>query len=213
MPDETPPTSGDDGPAPEGEAGASAPAGRRTVPVQAVVTAVAVLVAVAAVVFALSQRSDAGRLSDEADARAEVAAAAGRFGEVYLSYDTGDVAASSERVLELVSAEFARDFQSNRAPGVEEIFANLGTTTEAETTQVFVGTVSESRASVLVVVDVVARSEASGTQVLSDLSFLVDLVREDGRWLVDDVLPAPQPDVSGDGVDDTTTTTTAPPAP
>ncbi|HEY9558058.1 MAG TPA: hypothetical protein VIR58_15080, partial [Acidimicrobiales bacterium] len=112
--------------------------------------------------------------------------------------------------------DFAEDFSTTRAPGIEELFANLETTTRAETTEVFVGDITGDTARALVAVDVEATSAASGTQQLTDLTFVVDLVHLDGEWLVDRVNPAPQPDLTGDGVEQppATTTTTAPaPAP
>ena len=143
-----------------------------------------------------------------------VARAASTFGEVYLSYDFDDPDGSGDRVLELVSPAFAEDFTTTRAPGIEELFANLRTTTEATTKEVFVGDVGDDSARALVVVDVVADSAASGTQELTNLTFVLDLVLVDGAWLVDEVAPAPQPDLSGDGVEQpgATTSTTAPAA-
>lgn len=196
---------------------APAPAASRSVSLRTVLVAALLLVLVATIGVAMAQ---VGRAQDaEADlaARDDVAAAASVFGEVYLSYDFDDPDRSGDRVLELVSAEFAEDFESTRAPGIEELFSNLGTTTNATTTEVFLGDVGDDTASALVVVDVVARSDASGTQELTDLTFVLELVRAGDRWLVDNVAPAPQPDLTGDGVEDppasSTTTTTVAAAP
>jgi hypothetical protein len=178
-----------------------------------VVVGLLVLAVVAAVVLAAVQRGRAEDLDGELSRRDDVARAASTFGEVYLTYDFDDPDRSGDRVLELVSPDFANEFTDTRAPGIEELFANLKTTTEATTTEVFVGDVSDDAARALVVVDVVAESSASGRQELSDLSFVLDLVRVDGAWLVDDVTPAPQPDLSGDGVEQPGATTTTAPAP
>ncbi len=181
----------------------------RTVLVMALLLALVATIGVTMAQVGRAQDAE-GELAD----RDDVAAAASVFGEVYLSYDFDDPDRSGDRVLELVSAAFAEDFESTRAPRIEELFSNLGTTTDATTTQVFVGDVGERTASALVVVDVVARSDASGTQELTDLTFVLELVRDGSRWLVDNVVPAPQPDLSGDGVEDppvsSSSTTTTP---
>jgi hypothetical protein len=146
-------------------------------------------------VFAISKAQDADDLQAQLDDHQEVQLVAAAFGEAYLTYDASDVRASDEAILALASDTFAADFADNRAPGIEELFAGLDTQTEATTTEVFVGDVSAGKARALVVVDVVAQSSASDTQTLSDLSFVLDLVEEDGTWKVDAVAPAPQPDV------------------
>ena len=151
-----------------------------------------------AALVAVGKSGDVSRLEDEQDARRQVAASAATFGEVYLTYDFDDVDASSGRVVELVTPEFAEDFADTRAPGIEELFANLETSTRATTTEVFVGDVTDDTARALVVVDVDASSAASGTQRLTDLTFVLDLERIDGAWLVANVAPAPQPDIDGD---------------
>ncbi len=159
--------------------------------------------------LAIGKGGDVARLEDERDARRQVAAAAATFGEVYLTYDFDDVDASSDRVVELVTPDFAEDFADTRAPGIEELFANLETSTRATTTEVFVGDVTDDTARALVVVDVDASSGATGTQTLTDLTFVIDLERIDGEWLVANVAPAPQPDLEG-GEEPASTTTTAP---
>jgi hypothetical protein len=158
-----------------------------------------VLVALVAALgaWALAQQGRVDDLDAEVQARADVAAAAATFGEVYLTYDFDDLEASGDRVLELATPDFAEDFAATRAPGLEELFANLETTTVATTTEVFVGDLAGSTARALVVVDVDADSEASGRQQLTDLTFVLDLVELDGTWLVDRVTPAPQPDLTG----------------
>lgn len=169
---------------------------------------IGVLLVAGAIAVAVLQTGRVRDLEHDLDARDDVSAAAATFGEVYLSYDFDDPERSGARVLDLVSPAFAEDFESTRAPGIEELFSNLGTTTSAETQDVFVGAVTDEAASALVVVDVVANSDASGTQELTNLTFLLELVHVDGRWLIDNVLPAPQPDITGDNVEASTTTTT-----
>lgn len=183
--------------------------------VVAVVLLVA-LIAAAGVAFTQMQRVD--DLESELDARSDVAAAAARFGEAYLSYDFDDPEGSGEQVVALATPDFGEEFSSDRVPGIAELFANLQTTTEAETQEVFVADVSGDTARAFVVTDIEAISTASGSQKLTNLAFVLDLVRLDGEWLVDAVNPAPQPDLAGDEATAPTdpnasTTTTAPVAP
>ena len=179
------------------------------------VAGLAVVVAVLAGALALGRGGDVDDLTSAADARKEVARVAAAFGEAYLSYDFDDVDGGGKVVTALTTAEFAKAFEDTRAPGIEELFSNLKTSTKASTQEVFVGEVNDATARALVVVDVEASSTSSGDQLLSNLSFVLDLVHVDGEWKVDKVAPAPQPDIAdvGGTAPTTTTTTTAPPAP
>ena len=174
------------------------------------VVALVALVAVAAGVAAVTQAGEAGDLRGERADRREVARVAAAFGEAYLSYDFDDVEASSEAVRALATDAFAAGFEETSAPGIQELFASNQTTTVATVEEVFVGDVGDGRARALVVVDVAAASAATGTQELSDLSFVLDLVDEDGEWLVSAVAPAPRPDISDPTGAPTAPTTTAP---
>ena len=160
-----------------------------------------------AVVVAVQQAGRADDLAAERDERREVATVAAAFGQAYLSYDFRDVAGSGDRVLELVTDAFAADFEQTRVPGIEAVFAEIETTTEATTKEVFVSDIGSGTARALVVVDVEAASTSAGSQSLRNLSFVVEMVREDGVWKVDSVEPPPAPDVSGPGATTTTMST------
>lgn len=129
--------------------------------------------------------------------------AATAFGAAYLTYDAGDVATSSHRVLSLTTRRFGQEFRTSRSPGIEALFNKIGTSTKATTTDVFITKISRGRAQALVVVDVHASSADTPDQTLVNLTFVLDLVLEGNRWKVDAVAPAPRPDVVG------TTTTVA----
>lgn len=156
------------------------------------------LVALAAVSVALaalgwSEASDANaELDDAADAR-RVAA---EFGEAYLSFDTDDVDGATDRLLTLATKTFADEFESTRAPSIEELFAAGDTVTRASVQDVFAGEVDGDRTRALVVVDIDA-SGPEGKQRLVGLSFVLEMVHEDSTWLVDAVGPAPFPEVVG----------------
>ena len=169
------------------------------------------LLALAAGAAALSKAGEADDLRDERADRREVARVAAAFGAAYLTYDFDDVEASSAAVTDLATEAFAESFAETSAPGIEELFATLQTSTVATTDEVFVGDVGDGRARALVVVDVAASSTASEQQ-LSDLSFVLDLVELDGEWRVDAVAPAPQADIGDPGGAGAPTTTAPPPS-
>lgn len=179
------------------------------------------LVALAAVSVALaalgwSEASDANaELEDAAEAR-RVAA---EFGEAYLSFDTDDVGGVTDRLLSLATEAFADEFQSTRAPSIEELFAAGDTVTRASVQDVFAGELDGDRTRALVVVDIDA-SGPEGEQRLVGLSFVLEMVREDSTWLVDAVGPAPFPEVvaaptgdAGSRSGGPTTTPAPPPTP
>jgi hypothetical protein len=168
------------------------------------------LAAVAVAALGWSEASDANaELEDAADAR-RVAA---EFGEAYLSFDTDDVDGATDRLLSLATETFADEFETTRAPSIEELFAAGDTVTRASVQDVFAGEVDGDRARALVVVDIDA-SGPEGEQRLVGLSFVLEMVREDSTWLVDAVGPAPFPEVVGGPTGETdpsTPTTTAAP--
>lgn len=156
----------------------------------------AILVATAT--FGLTQRTRANDAEQRLDARTDIALAASRFGEAYLSFSADDVDGTSSRILDLATDTFAADFSDTRAPSLEQLFSELGTSTRARATDVFVGDATDRSARALVVVEVDAITEATGSQTIENLSFLVDFVLEGDRWLVDRVEPTPQPNLRGE---------------
>lgn len=114
----------------------------------------------------------------------------------YLSFDTDDVDGATDRLLALATKRFSDEFESTRAPSIEELFAAGDTITRASVQDVFAGEVESDRTRALVVVDIDA-SSPEGQQRLVGLSFVLEMVREDSRWLVDAVGPAPFPEVVG----------------
>lgn len=156
------------------------------------------LVALAAVSVALAALgwSEASDANAELDERAEARRVAAEFGEAYLSFDTDDVGGVTDRLLSLATEAFADEFASTRAPSIEELFAAGDTVTRASVQDVFAGELDGDRTRALVVVDIDA-SGPEGEQRLVGLSFVLEMVREDSRWLVDAVGPAPFPEVVG----------------
>lgn len=145
--------------------------------------------------------------SSDADPLEEPREVARQFGAAYLSFDSGSVADLGERLLELGTEDFVREYESARLPGVEDLFSEGDVSTRAEVNDVFTTGIDDDRVRALVFVDVAARGP-EGEQRLQNLSFVLELEAVDGKWLVDAVAPLPVPEVVGDGVP--TTTTTAP---
>jgi hypothetical protein len=174
------------------------PAARRWKAVAAAAVVCALAIGIATVI-ALLQSGRVDDLEAERDDARSVREVAAAFGEAYLSYDSSDVDASSAAVLALASEAFAVDFSETRVPGIEQLFADIDTTTVASTSAVYLGDVGDGRATALVVVDVDATSDATGPQTLHDLSFVLELIEVDGDWKVDSVAPAPTPDVTSAG--------------
>lgn len=230
-PDTVPMIDPDDGAAPDEAADGtrSAPGSPRTASARSGrrgSLALATLLAAASTVFAVIQLQRADEARSELGNYARARETASAFGAAYLTYDARDVAASSERVLSLTTENFAKEFEETRSPSIEALFDEIGTNTEATTTDVFVTAISQGRARALVVVDVEASSAETPDQTLVDLTFVLDLLRDGDDWKVDSVSPAPRPDVLG-GPDassittvpgatapaPTTTGSTAPPPP
>lgn len=164
------------------------------------VVIIALVVSTGVAAFAaVTERGRANDADSELDARDEARLVAASFAEAYLSYDYTDVEASQARIAEFASEAWLEDFEATRLREVDELFANIESTTVAETTAVYLGDVSEAAAVALVVVDVEAASAATGDQTLTDLTFLVDLIRVDDQWRVDQVAPPPQANVGNGG--------------
>lgn len=164
-------------------------------PVAAAFVAAAIAIAVS---MAVRARADADDAKGELARIAEARNAASEFGGRYLSFDADTIARSSDELRALSTESFAKEFETTRAPGLDAVFAEPGTTTYASVTDVFLSELDRDRIRALVVVDVAATSGGQA-QRLADLTFVLELVRSEGRWLVDAVGPAPFPEVIGDG--------------
>lgn len=156
------------------------------------------LVALAAVAVALAALgwNEASEANAELEDAANARRVATEFGEAYLSFDTDNVDGATDRLLSLASEAFAAEFESTRAPNIEELFSAGDTVTRASVQDVFAGELDGDRTRALVIVDIDA-SSPEGEQRLVGLSFVLDMVREDSAWLVDAVGPAPFPEVVG----------------
>lgn len=184
---------------------------RRERPPARVLIAIAVVVAIlAAAAWALS-RPDSTASSSLDDAH-RVAA---EFGAAYLTFDASSVDLAGDELLALTTDRFAAEFRSDRLPAVSNLFADSSTSTRAEASETFVSPVINGRVRALVFVDVLAVA-TEGSQRLINLSFVIELVDDDG-WRVDGVSPVPAPEVLDPAIPTSTTvaspSTSLPPSP
>lgn len=190
------PPAGDTAADPDGDiAPASTPHSERR-PRWAFILIPLVALAAASVTLAAIGWNEASDANAELDDASQARRVAGDFGEAYLSFDTDDVDGATQRLLSLATEAFADEFESTRAPSIEELFSAGDTVTRASVQDVFVDEVDDDRTRALVVVDIDA-SGPEGEQRLVGLSFVLDMVRSDSKWLVDAVGPAPFPEVVG----------------
>jgi hypothetical protein len=150
--------------------------------------------------------------ASDPDPLADPREVAREFGAAYLTFDSGDLDGLGDRILELGTEDFVREYESARLPGVEQLFVDGEVATRAEVSDVLTTGIEDGRVRALVFVDIDARGP-EGEQRLQNLSFVLELEAVDGEWLVDAVSPLPIPEVVGDGVPTTTSpgaTTTAP---
>ena len=131
-----------------------------------------------------------------------------RFGAAYLSFDAVSIEQAESDLRALTTDRFGQEFADARLPSVEELFAGSETTTRSDVSDVFTTAVDQDRVRALVLVDVLA-STPTGDQELRNLSFVLDLRREAGRWRVDDVGPVPIPEVVGGPDAEATSSTTS----
>jgi hypothetical protein len=141
--------------------------------------------------------------------RAEVAAVTGQFGEAILSYDYTDIEGSQQRVLDLSTGQFQREYETG-FEGFAELIEKTEASSVATVTAVFVGDVSDERAEAIAVVDA-AVTGTGGTRAVADSYIRLDLVKVGETWKVDGVTSLNFAS-AGDGsaVPGASTTTTAP---
>lgn len=156
---------------------------RRTGRVLVVVLA---LVALGAVVAAVSLWSSRADLQDDADRQDEVATVASRFAEVLLTYDHEDLEASREAMRELATADFATEYVDAFDAGLGGQIESLEATSSATIREVFVSRSTGDTARAVVIADSEILS-AAGSRATVGTYLDITLVRLDGRWQVDDV--------------------------
>src|SRR3546814_19962615 len=92
--------------------------------------------------------------------------------------------------------EFGEEYESDRLPSGEILFADGDVATRAEVTDVFTTGIEDFRVRAVVFVDVDARGP-EGEQRLTNLSFVLELELVEGEGLVAAVSPVPVAEVVG----------------
>jgi len=147
-----------------------------------VVVLLAVLVAAAAVVL-YRQNED---LRDERDDRREAAEVGSDFTTAVLSYDFRDLQGSLEDVLALSTPDWGRQYEDAWFADQRNIIEQLRARGTIEIVEVMVGDAANGVLPVVVSFNADIRSTI-GVRTLEGSYLQVDLVEQDGRWLVDDM--------------------------
>lgn len=126
------------------------------------------------------------RLADERDRHQAIEEVAGRFAAALLTYDFEKLDASKQRVLELSTGNFRKEYERAFVGGLDKLYLETKARSVGTVKDVFVGTVEDDTANAIVVADAVAEG-TSGTRRRLDSYIQLDLVRVGGRWRVDGV--------------------------
>lgn len=171
-----------------------------------VVLGLAVLLAGTTVGLAVALLRDGGG-GDEVEA---VRAAAGRFAEVFNSYDHRDLDTHRDAVLALATGSFRSEYEAGFDQGLREVIRLTEAVQQAFVKDVYVSSVDEERAQAIVTLDVTHQG-TSGSRTVRDVYSRLTFVRVAGGWKVDQVTDL-NFDVAtggaGTGPDGTATTTT-----
>lgn len=184
-------------PAPQG----SDPRGPQLV----VATSLAVLFAVLAAVLAVLALQDDGR-GDDLD---ELREAAGRFGEVLVTYDYHDPEAHKDAVLALASGSFRQDYEDAFDQGLGQVITQVEAVSRGTVNDVFLSSVESGQAQAVVSLDIEV-SGTSGERTLLDQYVLLTLIELEDGWKVDHVTDLSFPTTGSGtppGAVDTTSTT------
>jgi hypothetical protein len=153
----------------------------------AAVLALIVLVAAAVVVYELvSVRPRYLDARAEEHARTEVVRSAERFVVEANNFDASDLPTLKQRIAPMLTTKFRTDFEST----IDDILTQIEQAklvSKGEVLRSAVASVDADSAEVLVVADASAQS-SFGTRA-RHFRWSVDLVKVDGRWLVDNFTP------------------------
>jgi hypothetical protein len=154
-------------------------------------------------------------IRDDDGGSRSAAEAAGRFTERFLTIDSTKIERTQDAVLELSTGAFRRTYRTGLASGVLQVLlTGSRVRTEATVTEVFIGETDARTAHVITDVRVTVRPLDTGRAVRQE-SFLVelDLVKQRGKWLVDNVADLRPGGTAEPAAGPGTTSSSAPPAP
>lgn len=152
-------------------------------------TAVAVLAGVfliGAVAMAVLAAKLSSELHDERDDRRAVERLSSRFAEQLLTFDYRTLDDTRKAVFAMSTGKFQRDYDRAFRRNLKELLTAGKTVSVGTVTELFVGQVDKGSAAAIAVVDTSTRG-AAGPRRSFDSYIELDLVKVDGRWLVDGV--------------------------
>lgn len=152
----------------------------RTLLIVALVTSLIVAAGLAVLAAGLQ-----GRLHDERQERDDIARVAGSMAAALLTYDYEDLDTARDRVLSLSTGKFRSEYR-NAFSGLQTLLREAKASSKGSVTDVYVSDADASAASAIVAVNTVAEG-AAGRRATVASYIQLDLVRVDGRWLVDGV--------------------------
>ncbi|HLG00731.1 MAG TPA: hypothetical protein VI916_09675 [Acidimicrobiia bacterium] len=149
---------------------------------------VSAILLVLVIVFALLWD---GARGDQGDTDA-VRRVAGTFTDRFLTLDSKDLEPNKRGVLALSTGAFKRTYEEGLETQVLQAILALGdTTTEATITEIYLGEVDERTAHVIVQAETTAytidESGAARPPLTQEIYIELDLLKQDGAWLVDHV--------------------------
>jgi hypothetical protein len=168
---------------PGGQQRAARGPGARTLRIVCAVLAVLLVAAVAAAVW-LGLKTHAA--SQERDDRAAAANVASQFALRVDTFDGKDMDSYGKSVQGLLTTKYKSEFEKQFAP-FKQVYAKAQASSTGKVLMTAVGSYDPDSASVLVVHDGSVKSKL-GSQVRHQ-RWAVDLVKVDGKWLVDDFNP------------------------
>ena len=152
-----------------------------------IVTAVLALVLVVAVAFALFFAAKVRHSDDEQQQRAEAVNAASQFALRMDTFDGKDMDSYSKKVQQLLTTKYKSEFDKQFQP-FKQVYTQAQAVGTGKVVMSGVASYDDDSATVLVVHDGSVKSKLGQSQVRHQ-RWTIDLVKVDGRWLVDDFSP------------------------
>lgn len=151
----------------------------------------------------------ANRLDAERDRDDDIREVAGQFTAAFLTYDFERLEQSKDRVLDLATGNFKRQYEKVFTGGLDVLLKETKARSEATVTDIYLGEVVDDTATAIVVADAKAEGAAGSRRTIASYVRL-ELVKVGGRWRVDGVTNLDFGQGAGTGAGATTTTTTTP---
>jgi hypothetical protein len=142
----------------------------------------------------------------------DVRTAAGRFAEVFNSYDYQDLDTHRDGVLSLATGSFRSEYADAFEQGLGELIQETKASQQAFVKDVYVSSVDEERAQAIVTVDI-THTGSSGSRTVRDVYSLLTFVEVDGGWKVDQVTDLNFDTATNRTLDEGATTSTTAPVP